>query len=226
MKAYWEKYATLFNARVLRERLIIAICAFAAIYLLWDFMVLRGLSERKAALDLRYKTSSTEIQKLSAEERVLSQALLNNPAAKKQREIVQLNDRLVALDKEIATLSVGLVPAKQLPDVLRDVLLDRSDLQLIGLHALEPEKLSLVKVEEAPDFNAGVKHDDVGVFKHRVIMRVQGSYFAIRDYLRELEESAWHFYWSAVDYHVEHYPEAIVQIEVYTLSTERGFIGE
>lgn len=246
MSAMWEKYASLFNARVLRERVIIALCLIAGVYFVWEFTLLRGLSEQRKALDARYNVAVTDMQKISAEEKVLSQALLNNPNSKKQREIVQLQSRLKSLDGEIEALSVGLVAAEKLPDILRQVLLTRSDLTLLGMQALEPENLRLVnrRAEEGDtaaeknaveenfaDFNSPNKasssndEQEVGVFKHRVILRLRGHYFSIRDYLTTLEHSGWHFYWSGLDYVVDEYPMGIAQLEVYTLSTDKGFIG-
>lgn len=226
MKQLWQKYAELFDARIFRERVIIALCILAAVYFVWDFAVVQSLTEKRQILETRYKKADAEIKKLSAEERVLSQALLNNPNAKKQREIVQLNDRLNSLDEQIDELSVGLVPAKILPDILQDILLARSDLSLLGLHALKPEKLTLVGASTEANNDSDVVQEDVGVFKHRVVLRVQGSYFSIQAYLAELEKSNWQFYWSALEYAVSSYPSAVAQIEVYTLSTEQGFIGE
>lgn len=233
MKAHWEKYAGWFNARILRERIIIALCIIAALYFVWDFAVLQGLAAKRNALDSRYQLATSDMTKLSAEERVLSQALLNNPNAKKQREILQLEARLKKLDEEIEALSVGLVSAEKLPRAIREVLLSRNDLSLVGFQAYEPEQLRLTAntLEDESVFDESLidttirERDSVGVYKHRVALRIEGSYFAIRDYLYELEESEWHFYWSSLDYSVGAHPKATAQIEVYTLSTDRGFIG-
>lgn len=224
MNGLWERYRAFFDERILRERIIIALCVLASIYLLWDFLLLQNLAAERGQLDLRHKAAKSEITKIDTEQRVLSQALVSGPNAKKQREITQLNERLASLDKEIVALSVGLVSAETLPDVLREVLANRRDLSLLGLHALEPEKLSLINVDENALSEDATS--DVGVYKHRVILRMKGRYFAIRDYLAELESSKWHFYWSNLEYVVDGYPDAVAQLEVYTLSTDRGFIGE
>ena len=223
MKEIWLKYTEIYNERVIRERVIIAMCILAAVYFLWELAVLGGLRSKREALDARYSKATGQMQKLDAERKVWNEALRNNPNAQKQKQILELRERLTLLDKEIETLSGGLVSASKLPDVLRDVLLSRKNLSLVGMHALKPENLTLVSDSSGGDDSKAAR---VGIFKHRVILRLKGSYFAIRDYLAELEKSDWQFYWSSFDYTVVYYPNAIAQLEVYTLSTEKGFISD
>ena len=42
-------------------------------------------------------------------------------------------------------------------------------------------------------------------------MRVElrGGYFAVRDYLKELEEAPWRFSWRSMNYHVDQFPDAV-----------------
>ena len=222
MTRLWDRYVAFFDARVLRERIIIALCVLACVYLIWDFFLVQTLNSKREVLDQRYAVAKSELSKIDAEQDVISRALQSNPNATKQREVWQLNERLSSLENEIEALSVGLVSASKLPDVLKEILEKKNDLTLIGLQAQEPEKLSLVN----SDVDSMPGEDDIGVYKHRVILRFKGRYFSIRDYLAELESSEWNFYWSSFEYVVDGYPHAVAQLQVYTLSTDRGFISE
>ena len=53
----------------------------------------------------------------------------------------------------------------------------------------------------------------------------EGRYFAVRDFLARLEQLSDKLYWRSMAYHVKDYPTAEVTLEVYTLSTEKAFIG-
>ena len=46
-----------------------------------------------------------------------------------------------------------------------------------------------------------------------------------RRILAELEGLDWRFYWKSFNYNVNEYPLATVELEIYTLSTNRAFIG-
>ena len=109
MKALWENYAEKFNARNLRERIIISMCVLAAIYLLWELALLGGIRSERQTLDKRYQSASSEMKKVEAEKQVFTEALKNNPNAKKQQQIVHLKERLESLDRDIESLSAGLV---------------------------------------------------------------------------------------------------------------------
>jgi MSHA biogenesis protein MshJ len=123
------------------------------------------------------------------------------------------------LDRDLAALSQGLVGADMLPKILEDVLLTTSQLTLVQMRTLPVEALPL-KGAAARDGES-----EAGVFKHTVALRVSGSYFQVVDFLNALETLPWRFYWERLDYSVDRYPRAGIEIRVYTLSAEEGLIG-
>ena len=89
-----EKYVAAFHVRKPRERLIIVLSVLVVMYLAWDLTLFNSLNARRSTLDLRYESISREMNQLTVEEKILSQALANNPNTRKLREIKQLDDRL------------------------------------------------------------------------------------------------------------------------------------
>ena len=61
--------------------------------------------------------------------------------------------------------------------------------------------------------------------KHGVRLKLQGSFFSVLDFLRKLEQLEWKFFWDAVEFRVVDYPDATVEITVYTISMEPTWIG-
>ncbi len=256
--AYWQQYSAQFNARNLRERIIIVLCVLAAIAVIWDFAFMQGVSQQRKTLAERYQLASEKLATLSNQEKALISALASNPLLKKQQEALQLKQRLTVVDQKIEDLSVGLIAPDKLPLVIRDLVTNLDNVELLGLKSLEPEPFLLEQTgaesqnesvadntAEAPNTNksvdfalnatgrtlkseesTGPQIDDIGVFKHRVVFRLRGQYRDIFAYLAQLEDLKWHFYWSEMRYLVDGYPEAIVQLEAYTLSTGKGFISE
>ena len=233
MKAYWLALQARFDQRKRSERALIALVLLALLYLLFDLLLFQSLDKRQASLQARFQAAQQAINSLTAEEKIVSTALLNNPNAQKKQEILRLDQRVKELDTKIADLQVGLIAAQQLPDVIRRLLAGHSGLQLLGLQALAPTRIGLqdraIKntLEKALDQSvASDSVDEAGIYSHPVVFRLKGSYFDIMNYLQTLENSPWNFYWSSLDYRVERYPEAIVQVEAYTVSTDKGFIDE
>jgi MSHA biogenesis protein MshJ len=229
MKQLWANYAEFFNSRTIREQVILCLSLLAIVYFIWMFLFVTPLSEERRAFKQRYELAQTENKKITAERDIFIQALSNNPGTRKQKEIQDLKTNLASLDKEVEALSAGLISAARLPLVIRDLLKQRDSLELLGLVALPPESLKLNGEEENQVQKLNQDESDikgVTIYKHRVVFRLRGRYRDIYSYLYDLENLGWQFYWEQLDYHVEHYPKAVVQLEAYTLSTGRGFISE
>ena len=67
--------------------------------------------------------------------------------------------------------------------------------------------------------------NDINLYRHGLMLSVQGSYFDIQNYLAKIEGLKWQFYWKRFNYVVADYPNALVEVELYTLSTSKAFIG-
>ena len=67
--------------------------------------------------------------------------------------------------------------------------------------------------------------NDIGLYRHRIILKLSGSFFQLRDYLNQLEQLPWKFFWEKFDYKLIKYPKGELQIEIYSLSLKKEFIG-
>ena len=216
VKAYQEKFENLQT----RERVLVLVVFLALIYMLWSLsfgskidsenrQLQRSVSELKVKLDAQ----NLEIQSL----RTLT---AQDPDRILRQELAQLVTDIEKVDQSLAAMSVGLVPAKELPLILEKVLLQTGKLALVSLQTLPIEELQLsIPVESAASTPA------TGVYRHSVLLTLRGAYFSLHDYLLALEQLPWRFYWDSLDYHVGAYPQADITLKVYTLSTERGVIG-
>ena len=233
MKEKWQQISDNYESRPKIEKIILAIMPLVIIYVLWDFVFYQGMQSKKDELKNKQEALSQEMTQLTSQEQVLVKALTSDPHAAKRREAEQLVLDLARIDKDLEKLSVGLVSANKLPEILYDVLLATNKLRLVGMKTLDPIRLQLTSVEEVISEEDDLESDsaeqdvveDVAVYKHVVIVEIEGRYFDVVNYLQLLETLPWKFYWESVDYEVESHPDAKVLLEVYTLSTEKGAIG-
>ncbi len=184
--------------------------------------------KQEAALGERLSVAKLELTKLTAEEKILAQALTNDPTAEKRREIVRLEKQLAKLEADLRQVSVGLISADELPEVLYDVLRSSSRVKFIGMTTHPAKSLpfpssSQQNVEKKQDESE--EDDNVGVYQHSVTIEIEGTYFDVVDYLSRLEALSWRFYWELLDYQVSSYPNAKITLQVYTLSTEEGLLS-
>ena len=139
------------------------------------------------------------------------QALLRDPNQPLRDEQQQLRAELQRLDSDLKDRTLDLIPAEHMPALLEQMLARSGRLRLVSLTALAPKPL-MTGTEESM------------LFQHGLRLRLQGRYFDILQYLRALEGLPEHFYWRRLDYQVEQYPEASVELELYTLSGSKEFI--
>jgi MSHA biogenesis protein MshJ len=221
MKEIYEKYRLIYEQRVFRERLIIAAVVVVLIYFLFDLLMFQPIAKKRSDLDQRMANANSTLDVVKIENDALVRALSNGPDLVISREIEQLEEKVVDLNNTIASLSDAIIPAEKLPLVIQEILSYDNKLELLHLTLNKPKELQFEGVDSMEDENR-----NVGVYKHTVSFVVRGEFFDVQRYLKNLESSEWHFYWDSIEYQVEGYPLGLAHIEAYTLSTNRGFIGE
>lgn len=209
------------DSRVLRERVLLFLTALALVFLLWSLMFQNAIDARQSELSNQLNNVRTQRQALDAQIATVSLAVANNPNTEKQHTIATLKAERAQLDADLANLSQGLVSAAELPQILQDVLLQTGELKLVQMQTLPVQELQLAGVET----NDGAEVNGAGVFKHEVVLKVSGNYFQVLTFLTSLESTRWRFYWEQLDYAVTDYPNADIELRVYTLSAEKGLLG-
>jgi len=110
--------------------------------------------------------------------------------------------------------------------VLGKLVHDIDPIELVQIETLPISEVLLDTEEkiaidlDAADLND--KPEQIRVYRHGVQVEVIGNYQTIYNYLVEIEQSKWQFYWESIEYEVKDHPEASAILKVYTLSPERG----
>ncbi|BFM16976.1 hypothetical protein R50073_31590 [Maricurvus nonylphenolicus] len=218
-----EQWQTRYNQFSQREKVLVVLTLVVIVYMLLQLLVLDPVDARTKVLQQQQSELRQDIQNLESQQALLLAGLHKDPDQALKQRLQGLKQQLLSLDSELTTLSVGLVPAKQLPVLLQDVLRQTSQLQLLGMQTLPVTNLKLeAQVVDGQSSDEEGTLASTGVFKHAVQLQVRGSYFQVLEYLEALEGLKWRFYWHSLDYEVDDYPKALVTLNVYTLSTEEG----
>ncbi|SMF34560.1 MSHA biogenesis protein MshJ [Alteromonadaceae bacterium Bs31] len=250
LKERWALVTEKFSGLQMREKILVAASILLVIYLIWSMAIAAPLDKKRDQLVKRFEGANRELQLLTAQEKVMVKALSSDPNAAKRREVLRLERQLESADLKLQQMSVGLLAAEDLPQVLHDVLAQSSRMRLLGMQSIAPRKLELLAQEEqeesasetdeeaeavakvetsqaTSDAEKALLEEEqiVGVYKHAVRVSLQGEYFSVVKYLKSLEALPWRFYWEFIDYEVDAYPSAKITLEVYTLSTSKGVLG-
>ncbi|MBL4582444.1 MAG: hypothetical protein JKY29_11545 [Gammaproteobacteria bacterium] len=124
-----------------------------------------------------------------------------------------------SLDAEISRLAGDLISPADMTRILTSVLGRQSGLELVSFQnrAAVPLRAGI-----------GVDEDnevDGQVFEHGLVIEFRGDFFSTLKYLRFIEEVSGSFFWDSVSFQQLAWPEALVILEIHTLSANAGFIG-
>jgi MSHA biogenesis protein MshJ len=230
LKPHWLKLQARFTVLQPREQLLITVVGAIVLLALCDWLFWTPLARSTAQTQKSIADLQAQYTKLQNQHAEVKARLAEDPNAELQRNIDAVRTRITAQNKRLEELTVDLISPDKMTDVLSEVLSQRHELQLVALqnepatYAFMPgEKVNKTPEEEtAENANSPVP---VIVFRHGLTLQLKGRYFEIVNYLQALEQLPWHFYWQKLDYKVDKYPNAIVTLQVYTLSYRESWIG-
>lgn len=211
LKAQWQAWADKIAALSQRERVLILltglvlVCA-GAIYGWLDGAALRLEQDRVALTTAQRDLEIMDLENLGKQAR-----LARDPDQNVRDQLARVEGDIGKLDAELKAQTVDLIQAHEMPAVLEALLSRSANLHMLALTSLAPQPLM-----------AGDQR--INLFKHGIRLKLEGGYFDVYQYLKALEALPRHFYWKQFDYQVQEHPKAVVEMEIYTLSTSKEFI--
>ncbi len=186
----------------------------------------RRLEARRALAELQARAELADLQVRAAADPdlALRQALRAAEAVR--------DSQLAALQRDTAAL----IDPPHMQQVLQELLQSRPGLRLLGLESFSaPLVLPAPPAAPAAPAVAGQPASAATpapiLYRHGMRLTLEGSYFELRDYLRDVEQRSQQGgrrrFWERLDYQVgEAGPgKARIVVELYTLSREAGWVG-
>ncbi|MFT6989354.1 MAG: MSHA biogenesis protein MshJ [Paraglaciecola sp.] len=214
----YKKLSTKFLEVSLREQVLILFCGLVVVTLMMFTFLLEPQLENSKKLQQNNINAKKDIITLEGQVAKLYNKIKTDPNDPVHERIAVLQRQIQGINKQLGAQTSNLVPANKMAGVLENVLTNSKGLKLIELQSLEPMPILLEQPEEG-------KEPKAGLYRHGVTLILEGNYFDIQRYLERIESLQWQFYWKKFDYLVGDYPTAIVELEIYTLSTNKAFIG-
>ena len=227
-----ERYNTLFVQFLKitqREKLLILFSGVVIIILLGYLLFIEPVNESTTRNEQTISSLQNQLNSLQAQIEVAEYALGNDPNDLLVESLDKLTDKSQDLDLYLQQETVNLVPPTQMPLLLENMLAGSQGVTLVSMQSIAPTPVlsSQTKKDDAEsdaESNDTVV-DEINLYRHGVLLSLRGSYFDIQHYLTRIEGLKWQFYWKRFNYVVTGYPEALVEVELYTLSTSKAFIG-
>ena len=203
-----------------KERALLLLAATLVIYFVFDSAFLSSISDDKRQIYNRVDQLRAEVTAMTNESEEIKRRHRVDPDAANRDRQSRLTAMLDAANRQLAKTTDQLIPPGRMAKVLENVLVKSSELDFVGLVGLGAET---VVDPAAPTQNDAQTLR--GAYRHGIRIEFAGSYLDAVEYLKQLEELPWTFFWDAVDIEVTDYPNAFGSIVVYTLSLDASWIG-
>ena len=216
------------DALSLRERGAILLCALFVIYFVWDSLLMQPLRAEEKLKSTQLQTSLAEQQKLSMQiENILANEK-SDPNQENKARLKALKTKLNSIEQQVQNSASKLISPQDMAMMLETVLVKVKGLELQKVRGLGSEPvLRVADGGQNQDGQPALTADDPvsNAYKHGLRIEFRGDYLGTLEYIRELENLEWGFFWESLDLEVNDYPDSSVGITVYTLSLDKNWIG-
>jgi MSHA biogenesis protein MshJ len=233
----WQEYSDKFESVSSREQyLILATGLVAIIFISFSLFIDTSLTKVE---DINEKSGRlvTENQSIKSSISIFEEALTEDPNKALNKQISAYEAKVKEVDDKLLLLTSELIDPIQMRFALLDMLKVQKGVSLISFELLganplmdkdgdladKNNKEEQVTADNLED-NAELE-STINLYQHGIRLKLTGKYFQLRDYLTQLEAMPWKFFWKDFRYTIKEYPLGELEIELYSLSTNKEFIG-
>lgn len=213
-----EKASNWVNTRAPRERIILAltvviatVVGFSELY--WSSQITKGDAYSEQLAD-----SSRKRDTLTATLEALGREIEADPNNILRLQNSQLETQIASQEDELHGVVAQLVRPREMVDLLQQVLKQSRGVELIELENLAVEQVF-------GDGNADADGATISLYRHQVRMVFSAEYFDTLGYLQNLESLGARLIFRRLDYKVDEYPRARVELIVETLGMDKEWLG-
>ena len=239
-----QKYTDKFESISLREQVLILITSLVVIiFVTFNFFIERNFTGI-GHFNKQITQYTSSIKSMKSNILLMQEGLNQNKNDAITKQIDQYETKLAKVDSELLELTSGLINPIQMRYALIELLKVQKGVSLVSFELLPVQPLLSSNKTEQSAFQAQSQKEADGnisidenllvntseqasfnLYRHGIKIKLTGKYFQLRDYLTQLENLSWKFFWQKFNYNLQEYPVSELEIEMYSLSTEREFIG-
>lgn len=221
LRLQWQELLQKFDDRKKSEKWIIAVLITALLVWLYTELQLAPLTAEKATLAQQISSAQTRLQAMQTREQVAMQMAEEDPDRAANDRLARLVQEQQRAQSEIEGLAGNLVTPYAMTQMLTTVLDRQPGLELVRVENKIPQPMRTASQVSGE----GDEEPMAQVYKHGLVIEMQGDYFSLLNYLTYLENLSERFFWDQVHFQQAAWPDATIILELHTLSTEEGFVG-
>jgi len=227
MNKQWQDYGDKFLQLTSREQYLVLITGLVAIFFIISYVFIDDKTAKVNHFNEQSRVMKSGNQSLVFSINEYQAALKQDPDQDVIKQIAELEVKLAKVDSQLVHLTNDLISPSEMREALLKLLklepgVSLLSFELIGAKPLldlsqsQPNANNIVSTTELPGLN---------LYKHGIKIKLSGKYFQLRNYLQQLEQLSWKFFWQGFQFEVKEYPNSEVEIIIYSLGLNKEFIG-
>jgi len=254
MKTQWQEYSQKFQQISSREQYLILLTGLVAVFFIIFHLFIDPVIVSNNKLENKIVQLTSSNKTLSYSINDTKMALRGDPNEAIHKKIAQFETKLARVDTKLLKLTSDLINPIQMRHALLGLLKLNNGVSLLSFELLEVQPLltkpNISKIENEhvshsfiddktgdevtnntlikdSNINSKLKTDDsqLNLYRHAIKLKLSGGYFELRDYLLQLEQLKWQFFWQNFNFEVQEYPQSELEVIIYSLSTKQEFVG-
>jgi len=208
------------DALTLRERLFVLAAALIVVAGAWEAFLAGPLQVREEIALSKVNSTSLRLAQLDQSVELAAEGIGGGMSNNFDR-LNTMRRQVLEGEESVRIFMSDLIDPAQMRYVLEDLIGQQRGLKLISASNIE------VRPVIEPDPAAGAASDEAGsmLFRHGLVIEVEGSYLDCLAYLEAIERLPWQLYWGRLNLQTLEHPLTKVTIELHTLSLEEDWIG-
>lgn len=221
MKELWSKASEKTSALSQREKFLLLLTGLIIIPGMIDFFLLQPLRDSSQLWRQQTQAINQRMASFAAQQTDLLAEIENDPAMELERRVAGIESALEKAKQSLIQYTDTLVAPQRMASMLENMLHERGNLRLVSL-----ENLPVAPLFNRADTNEEKDADVFGLYRHGIRLVFEGDYMKTMQYMQNLEQLPWKFYWQNFSYEVQQHPKALITLNIYTLSTSKWWIGD
>lgn len=214
MLKHWRKLSQ-------RERVVAVLASVSVVVMIWNLAVYTPYQNDIRLLQQELQQVDKQIADTQAQFQQQLELTRHDPNQQTRSELAEYQAESSRLDGMLAQTSLQIMQPQAMADMLKDMLEKQTAMKFISLEN-RPAKPEFTEKLDPLDTE---QRDAITIYRHSVVLKMQGSYGDTLAYLKQLENLPWRFYWQGIEIESKDYPDALITLEVYTLGFGKGLVG-
>lgn len=228
MKQQWQEYSDKFQQLTSREQSLLLLTGLVAIFFITTYLYIDDKAAKIVTFDKQSRVMTSGNKTLNYTIEQYQQALKEDPDKDTNNQIAQLEAKLAKVDDQLVRLTTDLISPSEMRKALLRLLKLEPGVSLLSFELIGAKPLlDLPAKASNTSISQGTKNEYLGLnlYKHGIKITLSGKYFQLRNYLQQLEQLSWKFFWQDFNFEVKEYPQSEVEITIYSLGLNKEFIG-